>query len=92
MQWNDTLQNVLLLGGGAVVLKLLEFFWNILNGVLGRRRTEIDKMAQDLALAIVERDKQTLLRLKYREMIYILRQLLISNGVNHEDLPPPPEE
>lgn len=92
MQWNETLQSVLLLGGGAVAVKLIEFVWQIINGVLGRRRSEIDKMAQELALAIAERDKQTLLRLKYREMIYALRAKLVRMGVDLEDLPPEPED
>lgn len=92
MTWNETLQNVLLVGGGGVAVKLLEFVWQVLNGVLGRRRSEIDKMAKELALAIAERDKQTLLRLKYREMIYALRAMLIRMGLDHKDLPPEPED
>lgn len=93
MEWSDTLQSLILLGGGAVTLKVLEYGWAILNKSLGRRRNELDRLARDLALAIADRDKQALLKLKYREMIYTLRGMMIKSG-NWEikDLPEEPEE
>ena len=80
MEWSDTLQNLLLIGGGAVVLKLLEYISPLGKGALGRRRTELDRIARELALAIAEKDKQLLLKQKAYEQIYTLRAMMIRSG------------
>lgn len=48
MEWSDTLQNLLLIGGGAVVLKLMEYIYQLGKGALGRRRTELDRIARSV--------------------------------------------
>ncbi len=93
MEWSDTLQSLLLLGGGAVALKILEYVWAIVNKSLGRRRNELDRLGSDFALAIVERDRQTYLKRKALEMVYVLRAMMIQSGHwKQSDLPDPPEE
>lgn len=92
MDWSDTLQNVLLLGGGAVALKVIEYISDLTKGLLGRRRTELDRLGQDLALAIAERDRETLLRRKTLEVVWVLRGMMIRSG--HwalEDIPDEPK-
>ena len=93
MQWNDTLQNLLLIGGGAVALELLRYFRDLTSGILKKKRSEVDRLAQELALAIAERDKQTILKLKYRDSNYALRGMMLKSG-NWEqaDLPDEPPE
>lgn len=93
MEWGDTLQSILLLGGGAVAIKLMEYIWMIFNKTLGRRRSELDRLGSDLALAVAERDRQSLLKRKAVEMVYVLRAMMIQSGHwKHSDLPDLPEE
>lgn len=93
MEWSETLQNVLLLGGGAVAIKLLDYIADLVKGVLGRRKSELDRLGQELSLAVAERDKQTLLKRKALEMVYALRVMMIKSGHwTSSDLPDEPQE
>ena len=93
MEWSETLQNVLLLGGGAVAIKLIDYISDLTKGVLGRRRSELDRLGQELALAVAERDKQILLKRKALEMVYALRVMMIKSGYwTSSDLPDEPQE
>ena len=80
MDWSDTMQTLLVAGGGAVTLKAMEYAWSLLTGFLGRRRTELDKLGRDLALAMAERDRQALLKQKAVELYYRLRLMMIKSG------------
>lgn len=93
MNWSDTLQNVLLLGGGAVSIKIIDYLMDFIKGSLGRKKDELDRLGQELSLAVAERDKQTLLKRKALESVYTLRVMMIKSGHwTSSELPDEPQE
>jgi hypothetical protein len=93
MQWNDTLQNALLVGVGAVALELFRYIRDTLNKALGRKRSELDRLAQELSLVTAEKDKQSTLKYQYLEMIWVLRGMMLRSGHwQPKDLPEEPKQ
>ena len=93
MSWSDTLQNLMLVGGGAVAIEFLRYLKDVSTKLLGWRKDELRKIGEELALVTAERDKQTLLKKRAVEAVYVLRLMMIKSGHwTEKTLPEEPEE